>query len=28
MERRGLQIYWIKGDDFHEACRLLDEAGA
>lgn len=28
MERRGLQIHWIKGDDFQEACSLLDEAGA
>ena len=28
MERRGLQISWIQGDDFHAACRLLDEAGA
>ena len=28
MERRGLEIHWIKGDDFQEACSLLDDAGA
>lgn len=28
MERRGLQIHWIKGDDFQAACSLLDDAGA